>query len=173
MELTVDPISGQGLYKLYYELIGEATSVLFDTIQCQIGVEMPLSSNQVTIQEAASAVTSFAAAAANIASFDGLDAIANVASALSVLQPHINDISSASGFLGYTNDAGAVFLVSRFMQTSDEDNAEQGKPLCKIRTAANLGGYMQVLHGDVEISGAMEAELAEIRNITESGFFYE
>ena len=173
INLTVDPISGQGLYHLAYELIGEATEVTIDEIQCQIGVEMPLSSNQITIQEAAGSVTSAAAAAVDLAEFNPLGMIANVASAMSILQPHLNDISGASGFLGYSNSAGTPFIVSRFMQTADMDVAEEGKPLCKIRTPSTLNGYMKVLHGDMAIAAANETELEMIRNYLESGFYYE
>lgn len=173
INLTVDPISGQGLYHLAYELIGEATEVTIDEIQCQIGVEMPLSSNQITIQEAAGSLTSAAAAAVDLAEFNPLGAIANVASAMSILQPHLNDISSASGFLGYSNSAGTPFIVSRFMQTADMDVPEEGRPLCKIRTPSTLKGYMKVLHGDMAISAASETELDMIRNYLEGGFYYE
>lgn len=171
--LTVDPISGQGLYHLAYELIGEATEVTIDEIQCQIGVEMPLSSNQITIQDAAGSVTSTAAAAVDLAEFNPLGAIANVASAMSILQPHLNDISGASGFLGYSNSAGTPFIVSRFMQTADMDVTEEGKPLFKIRKPSVLGGFMRVLHGDIAISSATQSELDMIRNTLESGFYYE
>lgn len=173
IELTVDPITGQGLYRLGYELIGDNTNIVFDEIQCQIGVEMPLSSNQVTIQEAAASISSVAAAVLDAAQFNGVGAAADIASALSVMQPHINDISSASGFLGYTNAAGAPFVVSRFAYIAKTDQTEEGRPLCDIRTPAALGGYMKALHGSLAISDATAQELSAIRGFLEDGFFYE
>lgn len=173
VELTVDPISGQGLYRLGYELIGDSPNVIFDEIQCQIGVEMPLSSNQVTIQEAAASITSVASAVLDAAQFNGVGAAADIASALSVLQPHINDISGASGFLGYTNAAGTPFIVSKFAYLARTDQTEEGRPLCAIRKPTNLGGYMKALHGSIAISGATARELDAVRGFLEDGFFYE
>lgn len=173
IELTVDPISGQGLYRLGYELIASDTNIIFDEIQCQIGVEMPLSSNQVTIQEAAASISSVASAVLDAAQFNGVGAAADIASALSVMQPHINDISGASGFLGYTNSAGTPFVVSRFAYLAKTDQTEEGRPLCAIRTPAALGGYMKALHGSIAINGATAQELNALRGFLEDGFFYE
>ena len=59
------------------------------------------------------------------------------------------------------------------MQTADMDVAEEGKPLCKIRTPSTLNGYMKVLHGDMAIAAANDTELTMIRNYLEGGFYYE
>lgn len=173
VELIVDPISGQGIYNLGYELVGDSTNVIFDQIQCQIGVDLPLSSNQVTVQEAVAAVGSVANAFMDAAQFNGVGAAADLASALSVLQPHINDISSASGFLGYSGAVGTPYIVSRFKEVADEDNTEEGRPLCQIRQVSALGGYMKALHGDLAISAATQQELDTIRKQLTDGFYYE
>ena len=173
--LNVDPLSGQGLYKIYYRTqLGQYPDLnLIDEIQCQIGVEMPLSSNQITIQDVISSVTSLASAAYDAASFNGIGAAADIASSLQILQPHINDISSASGFLGYPGDIGAPYMFSYFRLVAAEDNTEEGRPYCQISTPATLTGYMQVLHGDIMSSNATARELEEIRADLEGGFYYE
>lgn len=173
IELIVDPISGQGLYNLGYELVGDSTNVIFDQIQCQIGVDLPLSSNQVTVQEAVAAVGSVANSFMDAAQFNGVGAVADIASALSVLQPHINDISSASGFLGYSGAVGTPYIISRFKEVAADDNTEEGSPLCQIRQVSNLGGYMKALHGDLAIAAATQTELDSIRQYLTDGFYYE
>lgn len=172
--LEIDPISGQGLYKIFYTTVKDSNSThLIDIIQAQIGVSMPLSSDQVTIQEAVSAVTSTAAAVYDAATFNGIGAVNDMASALSVLQPHINDISQASGFLGLTNGPAAPYLISKLSYVAGDDPTEEGYPLCKIRKPNALNGYMKALHGDLAISGATIGELEQIKEYLEGGFFYE
>lgn len=173
VELTVDPISGQGLYRIYYELESSNTYIQVDEIQCQIGVEMPLSSNQVTIQEAVASISSAAQSIIDVAQFNGVGAAADIASAFQILQPHINDISQASGFLGYNNSVGTPYIVSTFNYQANRDNPEEGFPLCKIKTVSTLSGYMKVLHGDITASGATASELEQIRGYLEEGFYYE
>ena len=172
--LEVDPISGQGLYKLYYTNIRDSQSThLMDVIQTQIGVSIPLSSNQVTIQEAVGAATSAVSSIIDAATFNGIGAAADIASALSVLQPHVNDISQASGFLGLTNDPSVPFLITNAAVMAADDPTEEGYPLCKIRQVSNLGGYIKALHGNLAILGATDTELQSIQEYLEGGFFYE
>ena len=173
IDLTVDPISGQGLYRIYYELENSNTYIQVDEIQCQIGVEMPLSSNQVTIQEAVASISSAAQSILDVAQFNGVGAAADIASAFQILQPHINDISQASGFLGYNNSIGTPYIVSTFNYQANRDDTEEGFPLCKIKTISALSGYMKVLHGDVTATGATASELEQIRGYLEEGFYYE
>lgn len=174
VQLQVDPLSGQGMYKLFYTLShGSLNQYLIDQIQAQIGVSLPLASNQVTIQEAMGAVTSTASAIYNAATFDGLGAASDIASALNVLQPHITDISQASGFLGYSNDQGKPYVINRFSLITPTNPTEDGRPLCQIRKPSALTGYMKVLHGDLSISGATIGELEQIKEYLEGGFFYE
>lgn len=174
VDLVVDPISGQGLYTIGYQLVGGNTNIVIDQIQCQIGVDMPLSSNQITVQDAVASVSSAANAVLDASQFNGVGAVADLASALSVLQPHINDISPASGFLGFSGGLIATpFIVERFKEVANEDNTEEGRPLCDIRQVSLLSGYMKVLHGDIAISAATREELDQVRDYLEGGFFYE
>ena len=55
---------------------------------------------------------------------------------------------------------------------TDRDNSQEGSPLCQIRKPSNLGGYIRVADGYVEISGPLP-EQQEIKRYLENGFFYE
>lgn len=173
IELVVDPITGQGLYNIYYKVENVTYQYQIDVIQCQIGVEMPLSSNQVTMAEAVSAALSPISAVADIFKLNAAGAASDIGSFYSVLQPHINDISKASGFLGYSASGGTVFCVSRFNLTVNRDVSEDGYPLCKVKQISTLSGYFQCLHGDIAIASATRYEMDQINQYLESGMFYE
>lgn len=167
--LQVDPISGEGLYTI------SAGGVTVDMIHCQIGVEVPLSSNELTIQDAIGAVTGTEAGAARaIADPAGTitGAGAAIGSALSVLQPHLVTLSGSSGYLGLVG-AAMCRVYSVFRTAPEDDNTEHGRPLCKNKVINTLSGFIQVLNGDLAIDSATRTELDGLRASLESGFYYE
>jgi hypothetical protein len=174
VELAVDPISGEGLYKLYWGVTPiDQTYYQFDEIQVQIGVEIPLTSTLLTMQDFASGLSSVGNTALNLLTGNILGAAGDFASAFSSFTPHPTDIGKHSGFLGLTNDPGYPYVLNKFCSVVDANPTEDGKPLCKIRQVSNLAGYMKVLHGDIAISGATAVELDQIREQLEEGFYYE
>ena len=168
--LRVDPVSGEGIYTI------SCQGVTLDRIHCQIGVDIPLSDTDISLQEAAAPILS--AANAGIAAFEGnapgavMGSIASLGSAASALSPHITDLSSASGYLGLVG-AGFCTIFSIFRDITEDDNTEHGRPLCKNKTISTLSGYIQVMNGDIEISAATQTELDMIRGFLEGGFYYE
>lgn len=171
--LQVDPISGEGLYTL------SAGGVTFDEIHCQIGVSIPLASNEFTMQDAIGAVTSAGtsaiSAALDVGSGNMAGAVINsgaaISSALAVLQPHIVQLSGASGYLGLVN-AGICRIYSIFRTATQDDNTENGRPLCQNKQISTIPGFIQVLNGDIEAAQATATELDEIRRLLETGFYY-
>ena len=174
--LSVDPISGEGLYYLYWSVNSTDPSTSwygFDEIQAQIGVEIPLTSTLLTMQDFASGLSNVGNTAVNLLTGNIIGAAGDIASAFSSFSPHPEDIGKHSGFLGLTNDPGFPYIVNKFGSMTDEDNTENGRPLCKVRQISNLSGYIKVLHGDIEIYGATMGELEAVRTMLESGFYYE
>lgn len=173
--LNVDPISGQGLYYLYYTTVHNSnTTYLIDMIQVQIGVEVPLSSTARTFSDILSTISSVGNVLGDVASLNFGGAVSDILSCLNIYQPHINDIGAASGYLGIgTADPSVPFLVSQRMLPVDDDPTENGYPYCKSVQLSTLSGYIKVLHGDMEVSGATIGELEAIKNYLEGGFFYE
>lgn len=171
VSLQVDPISGEGLYSI------SAGGVTIDIIHCQIGVNVPLSSNEFTINDAIGTITGAASSAGRAAAagtFEGAiaGAGASIGSIFSALEPHLVTISGASGYLDLVG-AGQCMLYSVFRQAPEDDLTEYGRPLCKNKQISTLSGYVQVLNGDIEISTATRAELDEIRTLLETGIYYE
>ena len=114
-----------------------------------------------------SAALSAVPSSGSVASLD-----AAIGSVSSVLAPHITKIGNQGGYLGLVG-AGSPIMLSLFRDVADADNAENGSPLCKNRRLSKLGGYIKVMHGDVNASGATPSELDQIRSELESGIYYE
>ena len=60
----------------------------------------------------------------------------------------------------------------QFFEIVDDDPDQNGRPLCKMKTLGNLGGYMLIQDGDVPTNGTA-AEDRQIRSYLEGGFYYE
>jgi len=54
----------------------------------------------------------------------------------------------------------------------DDDVAQHGRPLCKVRQLSNIPGYILCANTELAIAGTAEEEV-RIRGYLESGFFYE
>lgn len=174
VELEVDPISGEGLYKLFWAVNAtDLTYYQFDEIQVQIGVEIPLTSTLLTMQDFASGIANVGNTALNLLTGNIIGAAGDIASAFSSLSPHPEDIGKHSGFLGLTNDPGYPYIINRFNPVVDDDNTENGRPLCKVKQISTLSGYVKVLHGDIAINGATANEMDLLRDALEEGFYYE
>lgn len=84
------------------------------------------------------------------------------------------------GTLSSTGSNGAVldhmmewYLDAKFYYIADDNNADNGRPLCEIYKPSALGGFMQVQHGIVESSMATRPELDSVNTYCEGGFYYE
>jgi len=67
---------------------------------------------------------------------------------------------------------GNPTLQCEFKLLVDEDKTNRGRPLCEMRQISTLSGYILVSDANIEIA-AEQAELEEIKNYMEGGFFYE
>lgn len=104
----------------------------------------------------------------------------------SLIQKDIYDINSLNSYMkaaapqlltSGSNGSMLMFAQNNYMCTTfyiitDEDNAQLGKPLCKIRTLNTIPGYITVMNPDVSLS-CFEAERSLIIQFLTSGFFYE
>lgn len=172
--LEVDPITGAGIYAIFPSGGGAP----LDRIGCQIGVPVQLAQTGISFTEAWSSVensiSGSVSAALNPGTFAGsvtsLDSA--ISSIASILAPHITKTGTQGGYLGLVG-AGSPIMLSVFRDVADDDNAENGRPLCAVRQINNLSGYVKVMHGDVSDGNATEMELDAIRASLESGMFYE
>ena len=105
----------------------------------------------------------------------GTAGILGAASAgISTIQDAItgSSVSTGSGGSGLNIYQRPVEIEGIFFDVTDEDNARNGRPYCKVTTPATLGGFMIADKGDVVMSGPLP-EHEEVKRYLETGFFYE
>lgn len=174
VELDIDPVTGQGLYRIY---VGDGAYVkhMVQQIFVPIGVTVKIGRNKPVGQMAtmfAGAVqagfNTVAAAAQGQLNLGVVGAVANVVRESKA--PAQGTIGDAGGYNGLF--PGYPALQAHFMYVTDEDQAENGRPLMRIRTINTLSGYVKCQHGDIQVA-CTDTERASIRGFLEGGFFYE
>lgn len=85
--------------------------------------------------------------------------------------PQVIGGGDAGSFLAFHDDNGCK-LEAKFFELVDENLAEIGRPLCKVKTINTLTGYILCIHADCQISGTKE-EADRINSYLNGGFFYE
>lgn len=169
VDVYVDANTGEG------NLIIEAAGIVLNRISAQIGV--PIQISQVSrdyLGAATSLATGIAGGVGSIMTGNiagGVGAIAGgVGNAAAALANRANTIGSSGNFsiLFAKNPE----LNLQFFRPVDDDNTENGRPLCAIRQVSALGGYMLIQDGDVPITGTA-GESESIRALLEGGFYYE
>ena len=63
-------------------------------------------------------------------------------------------------------------LQSTFIEIAEDDNASNGRPLCKTRKPVNIPGYIEG-ESNTFSAPATESEMAEVKRFIENGFYYE
>lgn len=80
---------------------------------------------------------------------------------------------SMSGSVGSSvSYEGPCYLEASWHEYVDDDNSENGRPLCEIKTISNIPGYVQCCSDALSIACTTE-ELNDIKAGMESGFYYE
>lgn len=171
LHLIVDGITGKGFLEV------KAHNQVLNRLEAQIGVPIQLSQISSDYIGAVSSIagaipgmiSGFAAGGgAGIAGAiaGGVGAIGN---AVEALAPRAQTIGSGGAF---SHLVGTFELGFQFFRPAEDDNSHNGRPLCKIRKPAILGGYMLIQDGDIGSVG-FQQENDEIRRLLESGFYYE
>lgn len=166
--ICLDFITGIGTLYVY---AGES---LLNKIESQVGV--PINLSQVTRDYLSAATTTVSTVAETIQNAifgNWAGAVSGAASGIeSATKSMIPRVQSTGGNGGFSGLYGSPALYGQFFSIADEDLSHNGRPLCKVRTPASLGGFMMVLDGDIS-APATDAELSEIRSMLEGGFYYE
>lgn len=175
VSLQIDPITGEGLYTLLVSNTdGIINAIEVSRWYSPVGVEIQLSQTK-DVGEKAQAVLNLAGLALNSLTNPG--SITQLPAAIGDIVKSRNTngqtIGRSGGWLGLTSSQdNQPRLISIFHDVADDDNTHNGRPLCKVRTPASLGGYMMIQDADVSIAGTAE-EIQAIKETMESGFYYE
>lgn len=93
----------------------------------------------------------------------------SLASATEAMTPQLQTAGTNGSFADFYNRAQ---LVGEFFDVADDDNANHGKPLCKVRTISSVPGFVMCEKPDIAITGTAE-EARMIKTYMEGGFFFE
>lgn len=178
--LSIDIISGAGVLRVAKEL-GDGSWVSYQTLQAQVGVPVQLSQVSPTfanVSNGVGAVTGGIASGVGMGAFAGaggmiaggvIGAISAIGSALTAFVPALQSTGINGGLSGLAMD---ITITHYFSILADEDRANHGRPLCKLRVLGTLPGYQQVQEGDVDMAG-MDSERAAVKALLEGGYYFE
>lgn len=93
----------------------------------------------------------------------------SVGNAIEAMMPHLISEGTNGSFTAYAQTA---WITATFNLPVDEDNVEQGRPLCEVRTISTIPGYIKCGEATVNFY-AFEQELQQIHSMMLSGFFWE
>lgn len=171
-QVTIDVMSGVGDLRLV-DPDHRDIPVLYRTAFAA-GIDVPVaqitSSNPLKI---VSGAMSIAHAGLSAILGNGVGAVASGISAISdFISSQIPEVQAYKPGSGSLMIDPAIRITEYFSNIVDDDNAEYGRPLCKVRQISTLPGF--VLCADGEISAAVTVgELAEVESFLTGGFFYE
>lgn len=177
--LYVDQTEIRGIFKLdlitgICTLLLQAGSTRTHCLKSQVSVPIPLSqvSNDI-IGGGGGLIGGLAAAAVGAFTMNPVAVLGGIAagigSAVGAMKPRE---SSIGGIGSFSELDGRIYLYEDFYLPVDEDNAEAGRPLCKIRKPSAIPGYIRAMHGDVAIAGTA-GEQSALKEMLERGFYYE
>ena len=176
LDLLIDRFTGECRLCV---LGNEYQSDIFYNGTTQIGININLSQVYVDgmgiIQNTTNAMgTMFGAALSGSAS--GFATIANaltagIQDATKLSYPVVSGLPSGGSYIPFF-DGYNCFLQYKYTEIVDEDLAEMGRPLCKVRTINTLTGFILCQMADCQISGTQE-EAQKVNGYLNGGFFYE
>lgn len=98
-----------------------------------------------------------------------MNTLTNIASALVASKLPVQVIGGNGGFMaGYY----PIRLIATFATLAPDNNAEWGRPLCRVKTLSTIAGFIQCADADFEIS-CTAPERAAIADYLTKGFYYE
>lgn len=183
-KLKYDLIQGLGRLVIYPEYSsGPATSKIMYIGTQQIGVTINLSqvlTNPLDYAENANGtiLSTFGnligLASGTFTGFTGALSSINtgIINASRLKLPTVSGKGTTGSFLTFFDNDYSWYLKESYFMAVDDNNAEQGRPLCEVRQINTLSGYILCQNADCQISGTSE-EAEQINTYMNSGFFYE
>lgn len=168
MLLYVDLITGTGRLSI------KNRDVLSDSFiaTAQIGVPIQLGQNLLNQGALQSMGNNIHGMAASIVEGSVLGAAMTTTGTImdaASLTQSVPSVLGSNGTLAFNNNWS---LTGEFIDVVDDDNAENGRPLCKKVSISTLSGYVQCMNADPSIA-CTDTELSEVVSFMNSGFFYE
>lgn len=176
--IYADFVTGDGILKIY-KIVGTTEYFLMQKT-AKIAVDINLTQSTIDFTGlVGGALTAIGGAAAAVTAGSGAGLVAGIVAGESgIIGATTAAVPSISGSIGQTFNSvigidGKITLIYQYTYFAEEDNAENGKPLCENTVLNTLSGYIKCLDGDIDISGCMKQELEMINDFLTGGFFYE
>ena len=167
--IIVDNTNGEAYLSVHAGTTGGATLI---AVPSRLGVEIPIAGLMKDTLGAVSGVARAAVSAiANpnpVAKIGG--AAAGIGDAIQAMQPQAVGGGNIGG--GFAALHGSRRFITLYYPAVDQDNMEQGSPLCQFKTISTLSGFVLCADGEV-VCNATEAEHAQLEAFLTGGFFYE
>lgn len=178
LRIYADYISGEGILKIYK--VVSSTEYFITQRRAKISVDVDLTQTSIDfggIISGSLGAVGGAVLAAGTGNVAGL--VAGIAAGENgIISATESAIPTIAGSIGQSFDNvrsmdGVATLIYQDTYFAEEDNAENGKPLCENTVLNTLSGYIKCLDGDIDIAGCMKQELEMINDFLTSGFYYE
>lgn len=170
---TIDLCTGQAIFRFYDTGISsDLTGATVSRIG-RLGVPIQLVTSTYgnlssTVSAIGSAVGLIGGLATGNAALAGSSAAGFVGSAAASMTPKTDSVGSNGSYA----ELYRPYILCQFFKQTEDDNADRGKPLCKVGTISSYPGYIQTSDCDIALL-ATDAEIISVRNQMNSGFFYE
>lgn len=149
-------------------MVCKCNGIRFARLNSSIGVQVPIS--QVS-RDILGAGTTLLSGAARV--FTG-DIVGGISQMIGGVESAFASSVSTTGTLGsLANLYDDIHVVSVWYAIADDDNANNGRPLCDYAQINTLSGYMVCEKGVFADAAATENEINEINGYMVSGFYYE
>ena len=86
--------------------------------------------------------------------------------------PNMSGKGSTGSFISFFDGDYGLYLKYTYYDAVDDNNTENGRPLCEVRQLNTLSGYVLCQNADCIISGTHD-EAEKINGYLNSGFFWE
>lgn len=179
----IDYVTGLGTLAIYKKIANapeggySIQGGLLGMAETQVGIDVRLSqlsydiSVPTSITELVSGLGASVIASAYSAADSAIGKGAGIASGISASLSSSQKVGEQGGY-AQNSIGGTIALVAKTFVPVEDDNTDQGKPLCSNRVISSIPGYIKVQHGDVQMLGTLTEKTA-VKNYLEGGFFYE
>lgn len=169
--LKIDPITGAG----HLEIIGDDTKHVYAALSAQVGAQVQIAQMSSDVLGAAtSLINGVTDAVTGAMTGDIAGAIKGGVNGIA------DSVRSAMPTVSTSGGNGGIASINQFWRFSwfthgmvQEDKDLNGRPLCKTRTPAALGGYIVARDGSVVDCAGSKEEKTELKSFIETGFYYE
>ena len=194
LDLSIDGIFGDALLEVVHTRLSGSDYLsvgLLSRQHANLGIPIQLAQNSVDVFQTGNVLATNAISGVMTAfskNTRGLTSTIDKAAGIwqtvldlpSVAESSIADaIQNPVGQLQTSGQSGSMaalqcwpYLVEKFRLIADDDNAQKGRPLCKVRQLSTIPGYIMVDTPDVPINCTAQ-ERQQIASFLSNGFFYE